>query len=80
MDAQIPYRIIGGMKFYERREVKDVVGYLRLLANPRDLLAARRTLNTPSRGIGPVTQEAFFSWVAEAGRRAERLNHVAPTL
>ena len=80
MDAQILYKIIGGLKFYERQEVKDVLGYLRLLANPRDLVAARRTINTPRRGIGPVTQEAFFCWVREAGRAAEQRGHVAPTL
>lgn len=74
------YRIIGGLKFYERREVKDVLGYLRLLANPRDLVAARRTINTPLRGIGAVTQEAFFRWVQQEARRAEQQSHVTPTL
>jgi hypothetical protein len=80
MDSQIRYKIIGGLKFYERREVKDVLGYLKLLANPRDLVAAQRTINTPIRGIGPVTQEAFFSWVRECSRQAEKTQHIAPTL
>ena len=80
MDAQILYKIIGGLKFYERREVKDVLGYLRLLTNPRDLVAARRTINTPLRGIGAVTQDAFFRWVQHEELRAEQQCHVAPTL
>lgn len=80
MDAKIAYKIVGGLKFYERREVKDLLGYLKLLANPRDYVAAQRTINTPLRGIGPVTQAAFFAWARESTRRAERLRHVPPTL
>jgi len=80
MDAQMPYKIIGGLKFYERREVKDVLSYLKLLANPRDLLAAKRTVNTPMRGIGPVTQEAFFAWVRDSSRKAEQQHLIAPSL
>ena len=80
MDAQILYKIIGGLKFYERREVKDVIGYLKLLANPYDLAAARRTINIPLRGIGPVTQESFFAWVRDSTRSATEQRHVAPTM
>ena len=80
MDANIVYKIIGGLKFFERREVKDVIGYLKLLANPYDVGAVRRTVNTPLRGIGPVTQEAFFSWVRNTTRNAEDRGHVVPTM
>lgn len=52
---RISYKIIGGMKFYERKEVKDLICYLRLLANPEDNASVLRVINTPSRGLGPGT-------------------------
>jgi ATP-dependent DNA helicase UvrD/PcrA len=55
--ASIPYLIVGGVRFYERREVKDAVGYLRLLVNPRDDIAFRRAAAAPARGIGKTTLE-----------------------
>jgi len=54
--AGIPYRIVGGVRFYERREIKDLVAYLRLIANPQDTVAHGRIVNVPPRGIGRVTQ------------------------
>jgi DNA helicase-2/ATP-dependent DNA helicase PcrA len=48
----LPYRVVGGVRFYERREVRDVLAYLRLLANPGDEVSCRRIINTPRRGIG----------------------------
>jgi DNA helicase-2/ATP-dependent DNA helicase PcrA len=51
----IPYAVYGGIRFYERREVKDVLAYLRIIANPQDEEALARIINTPSRGIGPKT-------------------------
>jgi DNA helicase II / ATP-dependent DNA helicase PcrA len=53
----IPYEIIGGIRFYERKEIKDVLAYLRLLANPTDEVSLRRIINYPVRGIGDVTLE-----------------------
>ncbi len=52
---RIPYRIVGGVSFYERMEVKDIIAYLRLIQNPHDNVSLRRIINTPSRGIGAAT-------------------------
>lgn len=54
---RIPYRVVGGMKFYQRKEVKDVLAYLRLLVNPADSLSLERVFNVPPRGIGAATIE-----------------------
>ena len=53
----LPYRILGGLKFYERREIKDIIAYLRLIVNPNDSVSFRRICNTPPRGLGPVALE-----------------------
>ena len=58
----IPYRVYGGMKFYERKEVKDLVSYLRLLVNPSDDVALRRVINEPRRGIGDSTVDALAGY------------------
>jgi len=55
----LPYRVIGGVRFYERKEIKDVLAYARLLVNPDDDVSARRVVNTPRRGIGDRTIEAL---------------------
>lgn len=51
----VPYRIVGGVKFYERKEIKDILAYLRLLHNPQDWVCLERVLNVPTRGIGAKT-------------------------
>jgi len=53
----IPYIIVGGLRFYERKEIKDITAYLRVIANPDDDVSLKRIINTPSRGIGQVTIE-----------------------
>jgi DNA helicase-2/ATP-dependent DNA helicase PcrA len=55
--AGLPYKVIGGVRFYERREIRDILGYLRLIANPGDEVSLRRVLNTPRRGIGDRAEE-----------------------
>jgi DNA helicase-2/ATP-dependent DNA helicase PcrA len=76
----IPYRVIGGTKFYERAEIKDMMAYLVAIANPADSLALRRILNTPKRGIGPATETALVVFSEKEGislreglRRSEEL-------
>ena len=54
-NAGIPYTIVGGLRFYERKEIKDILAYLKLVANPRDELSLRRIVNVPKRGIGDAT-------------------------
>ena len=54
-DQGIPYRIYGGQRFYDRREIKDIIAYLRLVVFPGDDLSFERVINTPKRGIGTVT-------------------------
>ena len=63
----LPYTIAGGTRFYERREVKDVMAYLRLLYNPYDTVSFERILNTPPRGIGAKTAERLMAWAADLG-------------
>ncbi len=54
---QIPYTIVGGLKFYERKEIKDILAYLKLIANPSDGISLKRIINHPPRGIGEKTME-----------------------
>ncbi len=63
----IPYRIIGGLKFYDRKEIKDALAYLHLLANPNDNLRLRRIINEPKRGIGNTTLEKVATIASELG-------------
>lgn len=65
--AGVPYKVVGGTRFYERREVKDVLAYLRVLANPDDTVNLRRILNVPKRGIGDRA-EAMIAFLAERER------------
>ena len=60
----LPYKVVGGVRFYERREVRDALAYLRVLANPEDTVSLRRILNTPRRGIGERA-EAVLATYAE---------------
>jgi DNA helicase II / ATP-dependent DNA helicase PcrA len=59
--AKIPYQVIGGVSYYERQEVKDVLGYLNLLANPKDDVSFNRVVNVPARGIGKTTLDHLAS-------------------
>jgi DNA helicase II / ATP-dependent DNA helicase PcrA len=58
----IPYRIVGGVRFYDRKEVKDVMAYLRLIYQPEDVVSFERIVNVPTRGIGGKSLEVFHNW------------------
>jgi DNA helicase II / ATP-dependent DNA helicase PcrA len=63
----LPYQIVGGTRFYERREIMDVMAYLRLVSNPRDAGAFDRIINYPRRGIGDTSQARLLEWAAGQG-------------
>ena len=60
----LPYKIVGGVRFYERKEIRDILAYLRVLANPEDTVSMRRILNVPKRGIGARAEEAVELFAA----------------
>jgi DNA helicase II / ATP-dependent DNA helicase PcrA len=63
----VPYTVVGGLRFYDRREVKDVLGYLRSIANPEDSVSLKRIINTPRRGIGKATVDRLENAARELG-------------
>ncbi len=64
----IPYRLVGATRFYDRREVRDLLAYLRLVRNPADTVAFGRVVNVPARGIGAKTLETLTGWAADHAR------------
>ena len=64
-EMKIPYRVIGGPKFFDRKEIKDVIGYLKVSHNPLDNFSLARIINTPTRGIGKVTHEKISLYASE---------------
>lgn len=65
--ASIPYVIVGGLRFYDRKEIKDVIGYLRAILNPADTLSLLRVINTPRRGVGKSTIDKLVTTAATLG-------------
>lgn len=63
----IPYKVFGGFRFFERKEIKDILAYLRLVSNPFDSEAAERIINVPKRGIGGKTIEVMYSYARQNG-------------
>ena len=81
----IPYRVVGGLKFYERKEVKDVLAYLRAVINFDDELSIRRIINVPKRGIGEKAEEIIDSFArknkltyGQAIQNAEKISELTP--
>lgn len=58
----VPYRVVGGVRFYDRKEIKDIIAYLRLLYQPNDYISFERVVNVPTRGIGTKSLEKFYTW------------------
>jgi DNA helicase II / ATP-dependent DNA helicase PcrA len=67
ISARIPYQVIGGVAFYERQEIKDVLAYLNLMVNPKDDLAFARVVNVPARGVGKTSLERLIAAARERG-------------
>lgn len=65
--ARMPYQVVGGLRFYQRREIQDVLAYLRLISNPKDKTAFDRVVNYPRRGIGHTTLEHLTRWAMDQG-------------
>lgn len=63
----IPYRVVGGVRFYDRKEIKDILAYLRVIFQPEDRVSFERIVNIPSRGLGAKSLETFFAWQQTAG-------------
>ena len=62
MQQRIPYQLVGGVRFYDRKEIKDIIAYLRLLYQPNDRMSFSRIANVPARGIGATSLEKFLRW------------------
>ncbi len=75
MRERIPHRLVGALRFYDRKEIKDVLAYLRLLANPDDSLSLLRIINTPPRKIGQATLKQVQTYAAECGISLYRAMH-----
>ena len=68
----LPYKVVGGVRFYERREVRDAIAYLRAIANRTDDVSLRRILNVPKRGIGDRAEAAVAELGDQAGAQLRR--------
>jgi len=77
---QIPYRIIGGVSFYQRREVKDLLAYLRFINNPGDLISLERIINLPTRGIGEKTFSKFLADFESADWQIDKVSDLNPRI
>lgn len=73
IEASIPYQIVGGLKFYERKEIKDILGYLRLIINFRDLVSLKRVINEPPRGIGDKSYSVIRDYILNLGERSKEV-------
>lgn len=78
--ANVPYKIVGGVNFYSRKEIKDVIAYLKTIANGKDDLAVRRIINVPKRGIGATTISRVQDYASEHGASFYDALRVAETI
>src|SRR5207244_8199355 len=82
----VPYRVIGSLRFYDRKEIKDALAYLRVLVNPADEVSIKRIVNVPKRGIGDQSVAALSRFAASSGlsmsealQRAEENTELGPS-
>ncbi len=64
---RVPYQLVGGVRFYDRKEIKDIIAYLRVVYQPNDRMSFSRIVNVPTRGIGATSLEKFLIWQANSG-------------
>ncbi|MBU1083072.1 UvrD-helicase domain-containing protein [Patescibacteria group bacterium] len=74
----LPYRIVGGTRFYDRREIKDILAYLKVIANPNDELSLKRIINVPARGIGAKTWEIIQKFSEEQDKPTSLVLNLMP--
>ena len=81
----IPYRVVGGVRFYDRKEIKDILAYLRLIFQPEDRVSFERIVNVPARGVGARSLDNFFAWqrlngfpLSQALTEAEQCTEITP--
>jgi DNA helicase-2/ATP-dependent DNA helicase PcrA len=67
LSMRVPHILVGGQRFYERKEIKDMLSYMRLVLNPRDDVSVRRVVNVPTRGLGATSMAALDKWAGERG-------------
>ncbi len=67
LQSRLPYQIIGGVRFYDRKVIKDIVAYLKLLYQPHDRMSFSRIANVPTRGVGATSLERFLLWQSQSG-------------
>ncbi|MGB3946152.1 MAG: UvrD-helicase domain-containing protein [Candidatus Saccharimonadales bacterium] len=67
LQARVPYQIVGGVRFYDRKEIKDIIAYLRLIYQPNDRMSFSRIANVPGRGVGSTSLERFMIWQSRTG-------------
>jgi DNA helicase-2/ATP-dependent DNA helicase PcrA len=75
--SQVPYQIVGGVEFYQRREIRDLIAYLKLIVNPKDDVAFQRVVNVPARGVGARSMELLTEWAQD--RRLSALDAARST-
>jgi len=72
----VPYRVVGGVRFYDRKEIKDLLAYLRLIFQPEDRVSFERIVNIPARGVGAKSLQMFFAWMSSQRRLGSPKNAI----
>jgi len=65
LQSRVPYQIVGGVRFYDRKEIKDIIAYMKLIYQPNDRMSFSRIANIPTRGVGATSLERFLNWQSE---------------